>query len=93
MSHLESLLAQAKALDEERRFHLAELAKVQAERDALSVELAKLRAAAPVMLTVLAYLADEAHLGDLRQVAVLYGEQHADHLETWLDAEKARVKP
>lgn len=46
--------------------------------------------ASPVMMTVLAMLADEASIEELRAIALLYLEHHPDHIEVWLDAERRR---
>lgn len=54
-------------------------------------QLAKLQLAAPVMLTVMALLSDEADLAGLRESALWFYGMDPDHLETWLDAEHARA--
>lgn len=51
----------------------------------------QLRLAAPVMLTVIALLADEADIAGLREIGIWYEGQEPDHIKVWLDAEHARV--
>lgn len=81
-------LAKYKALLKERDELLeGERAKLNHER----AELAKLQLAAPVMLTVMALLSDEADIAGLRESALWFYDLDPDHLETWLDAEHART--
>jgi hypothetical protein len=75
----------------------AELRREQDARAALRIEinalrpkLKQLQLAAPVMLTVMALLADEADLEGLREIGLWYNEQEPEHLKLWLDAEHAR---
>lgn len=71
----------------ERAHHLAEISRVQAERDRLA---AMVENAAPVMLTVMALFGDEADVAGLQEVGAWYLETEIDHLAIWLDAEKRR---
>lgn len=57
----------------------------------LRTELDKLRCAAPVMLTAMAIIADEASVKDLRDIVLWYEKHEPEHLNTWLAAELARV--
>lgn len=56
----------------------------------LTADRDQLRAAAPVMLTVYALLADEADIDGLREVCDWHHKMDPDPLATWLDAERAR---
>lgn len=62
-----------------------------AEAESLRAEVERLRKAAPVMLTVMAWLADEASTNDLRDIALWHANADSERLETWLDAERAKT--
>lgn len=61
------------------------------QRDEARERLEKLELAAPVMLAVMALLADEADVAGLREVALWFYNLDPEHLNTWLDAERARA--
>jgi multidrug efflux pump subunit AcrA (membrane-fusion protein) len=65
-------------------------AELRIEINALRLRFQQLQLAAPVMLTVMALLADEADLEGLREIGLWYNEQEPEHLKLWLDAEHAR---
>lgn len=61
-----------------------------AELTAAKARIRKLEAAAPVMLSVMAFVANEATEPGVRECVIWYSEYDPNHLETWLDAETAR---
>lgn len=75
LAKLESSLDTSERLDRD-------LTAMRAARDALAK-------AHPVMLTLLAWIADEASVDDLRDMAIRYSDEH-DALTVWLD-EHSRV--
>lgn len=91
-------MAETLNLDELEREHRAAtehnaFGKLIAEVRRLRALVAKLDAAAPVVLTAMAFLADEANTTAVREVALWFVE-HLDpgHLETWTDAERRRSR-